>query len=97
MCCKSFRYSLLCLLLITSSCATAENPPVKLNIATPPMPRAEVYYEYLLAQHYLRVNQIEQAIEAYTRALQLDPDSPQDEGSGIRGCYKQEKFTLEPA
>ena len=64
MCGNKFRCLLLSLLLLLSSCATVQNNSIEFNTTTPELPRSDVYYHYLLAQHYLQVNDIEKAVDA---------------------------------
>jgi tetratricopeptide (TPR) repeat protein len=42
----------------------------------PELPKSEAYAAYLLAQYYLRVNEPEEAVKAYQKALAIDPDDP---------------------
>ncbi len=71
----------LCLLLAVNGCAQLTTPGGWLQPKAPPRPpvdsqaEADAYYDYLLGQQYLRTNQIDPAVEAYSRALQKDPHS----------------------
>jgi cytochrome c-type biogenesis protein CcmH/NrfG len=68
-------------LLVVNGCAGLSSPGGWLESKAPPRPpvdskaEADAYYDYLLGQHYMRINQVDQAVEAYSRALQKDPHS----------------------
>ena len=69
---------LFCLLFLIAGCAQPLTRPGSLA----PAPqgaggvRAEVYYDYLAAQSYVSEKQFDKAIEAYEKALKIDPQSP---------------------
>ena len=71
----------LCALLALTACASLSVPQSPLSQRAPRPPSEESlrqddsYYDYLLAQHYVRENQVEKAIEAYNQALKKDPHS----------------------
>jgi hypothetical protein len=72
---KKFPCFLLCALLIMNGCArlTVSERPFE-SKAPPPSPlvsqgQADSYYDYLLGQYFVRTNKIDQAVEAYTKAL----------------------------
>ncbi|HQN18625.1 MAG TPA: tetratricopeptide repeat protein, partial [Syntrophobacteraceae bacterium] len=76
----SFRCFLLCLLVIVNGCAESTNTQRLLQMASGPSAaeaptKANPYYDYLMAQHYIRASQVDQAIAAYNRALDNDPRS----------------------
>lgn len=63
------------LLILLAGCAgigpRAPHPAPPVSIS----PASDAHAAYLLAQYYLRVNQPERALEAYERALELDPQA----------------------
>jgi|WetSurMetagenome_2_1015567.scaffolds.fasta_scaffold16077_5 tetratricopeptide (TPR) repeat protein len=71
----------LCLLMVMNGCAQLSTSGGWMEPKAPPrspidsQAEADAYYDYLLGQHYLRNNQVDQAVEAYNRALQKDPQS----------------------
>ncbi len=69
---------LFCLLFVISGCTQSLTQPSPLGPAPPSVKsdRAQVYYEYMIAQSYVNEKQFDKAIEAYEKALQIDPQSP---------------------
>ena len=69
---------LFCILFLVSGCTQHLTRP---GVPGPPSQGAggllaDVYYDYLSAQRYVSEKQFDKAIEAYERALKIDPRSP---------------------
>ena len=77
----TFQCFLFSVLLIVGGCARLVIPEKLLKPMAPQSSRpessaqADSYYDYLAAQYYVRTNQIDQATEAYNKALKKDPHS----------------------
>ncbi len=68
---------LLCVALISGCSQSLLCPVAKAPVAPAPLDvRAEAYYEYLAAQQYVNEKKYDKAIEAYGKALRIDPCSP---------------------